>query len=85
MDEKIELHAIYRKDGSVEIRDQHGREIDGVLGNLRTYDQKERVLVELELEAPHWPLDIPRATVKISIPLEVEERLPDWMVEHLAR
>lgn len=85
MDEKIELHAIYRKNGSVTIMDQHGREIDGVPATLASLrDDQERILVRLELQAPEYPGWRPHAEITVRVPLEVEERLPEWMREYLA-
>lgn len=83
--EKIELHAIYTKSGTLKIIDQHGRTIDGVHPGMRSAgDRADRVLVEVTLSADAWPFDVPRAEIKLSVPLEVEERLPDWMAEFLA-
>lgn len=82
MAEKIELHAIYRKDGRIEIRDQHGREFDGVADTLASALERARqVVVGYELEAPRWPTDPPHVEIRIRVPLDVEERLPDWMLE----
>ncbi len=81
--EKIKLHAVYRKDGTITICDQDGREFEAEPSTYMTANNPSAVLIELELEAPHWFLDKPRANIKISVPLDVEERLPEWMVEHL--
>lgn len=85
-DEKIKLHAVYRKNGAVTVHDQHGRSFDAEMdiGGFKRLDQ-ESTLIELTMVAPHFPLDKPKVEVKITVPLEVEERLPGWMQEHLNR
>ena len=81
VNEKIELHAIYRKNGAVEVRDQHGREFDGEPDTLM--QSRDRVIVGIDLEAPRWPGERPYVEIHIRVPLEVEERLPDWMLERI--
>lgn len=81
---KIELQAIYRKNGSITVCDQDGREFESVPDTMASaYDRNSIVCTGIELEAPEWPADIPHATVSFRIPLKVEERLPDWMQEYL--
>jgi hypothetical protein len=81
--DKIKLHAIHRKDGSITICDQDGREFDAQ-ENSPSADRRYRIWESLELVAPQWIGDIPRANITISVPLEVEERLPEWMIEYLS-
>lgn len=81
--EKIKLYAVYRKDHTVTICDQDGREFEAEPATVFS-TRDDTVLIELELEAPHWYIDKPRANIKISVPLEVEERLPEWMQEYLS-
>lgn len=83
--EKIEFHAVYTKKHSILVVDQHGREIDGVPDTLASArDAERRVITKVEVESPHWPGDRPHVEITVRVPLEVEERLPDWMLEHLA-
>jgi hypothetical protein len=78
MTDKIELQAIYMKTGEVVICDQEGRRFECQEDSRLNYDQS-CVLVQTALEAPRWPTDLPHAEITFRVPLQVEERLPDWM------
>lgn len=81
-EEKIKIQGVYMKKGGVKIFDQHGREFDATPDGLYA-TESEHVMVKVDLEAPRWWGDIPHAEVTFRVPLKVEERLPDWMIEYL--
>lgn len=85
--EPIKIYAIYRKNATIEIRDQHGRKFEATsetLAGMLSGESETSVRIEVALEAPRWPTDKPHAEIRIRVPLEVEERLPEWMREYLA-
>lgn len=79
---KIKLYAIYTKKNTLLICDQDGREFEGELDTARNYG-KDQVIIEVQMEAPMYPLDLPHATISIRVPLKVEERLPAFMQEFM--
>lgn len=83
-EDKIKLHAVFRKTGRLTVCDQFGREFDAQGREEVSMGAKaERVMTDLTLQAPYWPDAAPRAEIQFSIPLEVEERLPTYLADIL--